>query len=172
MSNQSLPRLKELLITDPEIKTFFKNYSNINETDLISKALAIQDSANLVHKYRCIDSFRFLVPRFIYYPFYTTILEKSKDRTYLDIGCGLGQDLRKLSLDGVPQQNLFGLDIEREFINLGYELFNDQHTNKIHFFTGNIFDKEFFESLKHRMTFNIIYTNAVLHLLNKSAITT
>ena len=170
MSSDDLLELKKLLDSDPEISSFFLMYNNIDEKILISKALEIHAQAQLVHKYRCIESFRFLVPRIKYNTYYQDILNRSKNKTILDIGCGLGQDLRKMSLDGVPQKFLFGLDIEQEFINLGYELFGDKSSSKITFITTNILDIEKFHQLKEKMTFDIIYTSAVIHLLNKDDI--
>ncbi|KAE8325281.1 hypothetical protein BDV39DRAFT_216467 [Aspergillus sergii] len=45
---------------------------------------------------------------------------------FLDLGCGLGQDIRRLVQDGAPSVNLIGLDSTEEFINLGFELFDDR----------------------------------------------
>ena len=170
MSSDDFLELKKLLDSDPEISSFFLRYNNINENDLLSKALEIHARAQLVHKYRCIESFRFVVPRIKYNIYYQDVLAKSKNKTILDIGCGLGQDLRKMSLDGIPQKNLFGLDIEQEFINLGYELFGDKSSNQITFITTNILDMQQFHQLKEKLSVNIIYTSAVIHLLNKDDI--
>lgn len=43
--------------------------------------------------------------------------------TYLDIGCCLGQDIRKLVADGAPSENLYGAELMGDFIQLGYDLF-------------------------------------------------
>ncbi|KAL8788890.1 MAG: hypothetical protein Q9213_001413 [Squamulea squamosa] len=51
----------------------------------------------------------------------------------LDLGCCLAQDLRKLVFDGVPSENLYGLDIEKGFIDLSYDMFKDRATMKSHF---------------------------------------
>jgi hypothetical protein len=37
----------------------------------------------------------------------------------------LGQDIRRLVYDGVPSENIFGLELDQELVNLGYELFRD-----------------------------------------------
>lgn len=44
---------------------------------------------------------------------------------YLDIGCCLGQDIRKLVMDGAPAENLYGAELHAPFINVSYELFRD-----------------------------------------------
>lgn len=45
---------------------------------------------------------------------------------YLDIGCCLGQDIRKLVMDGAPPGNLHGAELHAPFIDLSYELFRDR----------------------------------------------
>lgn len=44
---------------------------------------------------------------------------------YLDIGCCLGQDIRKLVMDGAPPENLYGAELHAPFIDLSYDLFRD-----------------------------------------------
>lgn len=44
---------------------------------------------------------------------------------YLDIGCCLGQDIRKLVMDGAAPENLYGAELHAPFIDLSYELFRD-----------------------------------------------
>lgn len=48
--------------------------------------------------------------------------------TFLDVGCCLGQDIRKLVLDGVPASNVAGAELREGYIRLGYELFRDRDT--------------------------------------------
>lgn len=45
---------------------------------------------------------------------------------YLDIGCCLGQDIRKLVMDGAPPENLYGAELHAPFIDLSYDLFRDR----------------------------------------------
>lgn len=49
-----------------------------------------------------------------------------KGAKYLDIGCCLGQDIRKLVMDGAPPGNLYGAELHAPFIDLSYELFRDR----------------------------------------------
>ena len=61
---------------------------------------------------------------------------------FLDAGCCLGSDIRALVYNGAPASNVFGLDIEAEFINLGYDLFVDEKKlPRHHFRTASIFDE-------------------------------
>lgn len=75
------------------------------------------------------------------HPRYDTIVErlKSPGATYLDVGCCFGQDLRQLVLDGVPSQNLVGLDIEGALMEHGYELFLDRQTLQSRFVVADVF---------------------------------
>ena len=57
----------------------------------------------------------------------------SNPQKFLDLGCCLAQDLRKLVFDGAPSENLYGLDVEEGFIALSYDLFRDKATLKSHF---------------------------------------
>lgn len=43
-----------------------------------------------------------------------------------NVGCGFAQDLRQLVIDGAPAENVYGLELEKPFIDLGYELFQDR----------------------------------------------
>jgi hypothetical protein len=52
----------------------------------------------------------------------------------------VGTDVRKLVYDGYPAENVFACDIRHEFIDIGYELFNDKDQCKIHFFQSDVFE--------------------------------
>lgn len=56
----------------------------------------------------------------------------------LDVGCCVGQVLRKLAFDGVASSRLFGTDVEPRFVDLGYDLFRDRDKFKGRFVTGDI----------------------------------
>lgn len=58
------------------------------------------------------------------------------------MGCCLGQDIRKLVHDGVPSENLAGVELNGGFIELGYELFRDRSTLGAKFVAANILDGE------------------------------
>ncbi|KAJ5784974.1 uncharacterized protein N7503_010186 [Penicillium pulvis] len=54
--------------------------------------------------------------------------ETKSGHMVLDLGCGLGQDIRRLVWDGAPEKSIVGLDLHHAFIALGYELFKDEGT--------------------------------------------
>ncbi len=100
-----------------------------------------QDRGFLSTPYPCIRLSRFTILTLRTHPLYNTILErlKSPNSTYLDVGCCFGQDLRQLVLDGVPSQNLTGLDIEGALMEYGYELFLDRQKLQSSFVVADIF---------------------------------
>jgi len=51
--------------------------------------------------------------------------QEQQEPLYLDIGCGLGQDLRLLRQAGVPSHRLLGTDLLPGLIQAGYHLFRD-----------------------------------------------
>lgn len=74
-------------------------------------------------------------------PHYTRILERVKaGALFIDLGCGLGQDVRRLAFDGAPSENLYGLDLYSELMELGYELFRDRETLKATFLAQDFFE--------------------------------
>ena len=84
---------------------------------------------------------RFLSLNLSQQPLYPEILTRVQNgQKLMDVGCCFGQDIRKLVFDGAPAQNLYGLDLNDKFINLGYKLFRDNETLKASFVTGNLQD--------------------------------
>jgi hypothetical protein len=51
---------------------------------------------------------------------YQQVLERVKNgENFLDLGCCLGQEIRKLVFDGAPSVNTYGSDLHGEFISVG-----------------------------------------------------
>jgi len=63
------------------------------------------------------------------------------DQTFLDLGCAFAQDVRRLVADGVDSRQCYGADLRLDFLQLGYELFNDRDTLKTRFIEADIFDQ-------------------------------
>ncbi|KAH8799096.1 hypothetical protein F5884DRAFT_742654 [Xylogone sp. PMI_703] len=115
--------------------------------------------------YPCIGVFRFLDFGASLNPVYPEVLSRIRaGETFLDLGCCFGQDIRKLTNDGAPSENLLAADSEGRFIELGYDLFKDRETLKARFYTQNIFDEEFLPEWHGKV--DIIYVGAFLHLFN------
>lgn len=85
-----------------------------------------RDKAWDIYPYPCIGQFKFLALRIYEQPSYDTVVRRLKQGAkYLDIGCCLGQDIRKLVMDGAPPENLYGAELHAPFIDVSYELFRD-----------------------------------------------
>lgn len=83
------------------------------------------------------------------------------------MGCCFAQDIRKLVSDGAPSENIYGAELRKEFIDLGYDLFRDRNTLKSKFVIGDIFDdsaESWFHELRGRI--DIIYAASIFHLFN------
>lgn len=76
-------------------------------------------------------------------PVYSEVVERVKNgEQYLDIGCCMGQDIRKLVYDGVPPENLCGSDLKSDFWDIGYDLFLDKPTLNVKFIEADVFDAD------------------------------
>lgn len=75
----------------------------------------------------CIGQFRFLILALPHTPSYRSIVSRLRapSAKFLDVGCCFGQDLRALAVEGVPGENLFGVELHGEYHALGHKLFCD-----------------------------------------------
>ncbi|KAK7699517.1 hypothetical protein SLS64_011655 [Diaporthe eres] len=91
--------------------------------------------------YPCIGLYRFTILTLHTHPLYPTIVDRLRQpgAAYLDIGCCFGQDLRRLAHDGVPSENLTGVDIAGALMEHGYELFRDRDTLRARFIIADVF---------------------------------
>lgn len=98
------------------------------------------------------------------FPEYQNILRRLKSgEKLLDAGCCFGHVLRQLALSGVPAENLAGTDIDKEFISLGYELFQDRDRFPAQFVVGDVLNSSpSLDSLDGQ--FDIIHASSFLHL--------
>ncbi len=83
---------------------------------------------------------------------------------YLDLGCCLGQDLRRLYIDGVRPSQLVGLDLVADFNRLGYDLFCDADRFSFEFHALDIMEvnEEAWQPLRGR--FDVIHMTSFLHI--------
>jgi SAM-dependent methyltransferase len=111
--------------------------------------------------------FGFLTLSLPQHPAYkTTILPllQSGDKTFLDMGCCVGQELRSLVAAGVPSENLYGIDLFQGFLDVGYELFKDRETLKSTLLAADIFDEnsETLKDLEGKM--DIVHAGSFFYL--------
>lgn len=97
---------------------------------------------------------------------YDEVLQRIQNgEQYLDIGCCIGQDIRKLVYDGAPSENMYASDLKGQFWDIGYELFLDKSSLKATFVEADIFDDN---SGLQQFTnkFDIIHAASFFHLFD------
>ncbi|KKY31930.1 putative methyltransferase domain-containing protein [Diaporthe ampelina] len=110
-----------------DARDLLERYSKVPPDEVEPHVLSMRDKAWDVYPYPCIGQFKFLALRLYDQPSYATVVRRLKQGAkYLDIGCCLGQDIRKLAMDGAPPENLYGAELRAPFVDLGYELFRDR----------------------------------------------
>src|SRR5436853_3390979 len=119
-----------------------------------------------VAPFPCIGQFRFLSLNLYRHPKYAAVLLKVKDGAkLLDLGCCVGQDIRKLIFDGAPSEYLYGSDLFLGYLDIGYQLFRDKGSCRARFFAADIFDED--NALKEfKGKFDIIHTGLFFHLFD------
>ncbi|KAL1878149.1 hypothetical protein Daus18300_002065 [Diaporthe australafricana] len=110
-----------------DCRELLENYSQIPPDEVNHHVISMRDKAWDVFPYPCIGQFKFLRLSLYELPSYASMVRRLKQGArYLDIGCCLGQDLRKLVHDGAPAENLYGAELNAPFIDLSYEFFRDK----------------------------------------------
>ncbi|KAI4090661.1 MAG: hypothetical protein L6R37_007846 [Teloschistes peruensis] len=142
-------------------RQLFERYSGIPPAQVIEHLEQMRSRAFAIYPYPCIGQLRWLNLSLSHHPLYPDVLARlcqsakegmnqyqslgidgqksgryyslSHPQKFLDLGCCLAQDVRKLAFDGAPSENLYGLDIEEGFVNLSYEVFRDRDNLKSQF---------------------------------------
>ena len=166
---ENISELEQKLLKYPTIRNLMQNYSSYTIEDIKTKILGIQKRALEIYPFSYIKRFDFLTPRATLHPNYQKIIENHKDKKILDIGCGLGTDVRQFIFDGIRKDKITGLELNKEFITLGFELFEDKTNLSNNFIIGNILDEKI-PKLHERGPFDIIFTGSVIHLLRRKQI--
>ena len=84
---------------------------------------------------------------------------------FLDLGTCLGQDLRKLVMDGVSPDVLYGFDYFTEYEEAGHELFRDADRFQGRFIAGDLFDESSDSALeKTAGSWDIVNVFMLLHM--------
>lgn len=155
-----------------------EQYSNIPRSQQVEHVLRLRNQAYDSKPYPCLGRFRFLELDLASFPPYKSEVlpmmtrpesDKEPAPILLDLGTCLGQDLRKLVFDGVSPSRIYGADIVQEFIDTGYQLFQDeQKLSKDHFICpADIFDNSPDNKLSQLDDkVNVLHITAVFHLFN------
>jgi len=149
--------------------------AQIPPSEQVQHVITLRDRAYQSHPYPCLGRFRFLDLDLSTHPLYTSYILPTltsasiadDDAIYLDLGCCLGQDLRKLVYDGVSVSRLYGADLRPEFIDIGYGLWRDEDQfPRDHFITpADVFDTSSSNALQRLDgKVSILHVCAVFHL--------
>jgi SAM-dependent methyltransferase len=118
---------------DPDVRKIFEEYAGIPPAEVLSHVQTVRDQAWELFPYPCMGLFSFVKMRISKNPAYSTVLKhllandsKKDETTLVDLGCGLGQELRTLVAAGVPPTSLYGLEVIDGLVELGFELFKDK----------------------------------------------
>ncbi|KAH8117790.1 hypothetical protein DFH11DRAFT_1570697 [Phellopilus nigrolimitatus] len=113
-----------------------------DEGEIRRRVLEVQKEAYSSYPYPCLRNFDYIQLMMSMNRIYPAVLaaaRTSPDSLFLDLGCCMGTDVRKLVLDGYPATRVAGCDLRRTFIDAGHALFADRDTCRIAFFTSDIF---------------------------------
>ena len=119
---------------------FLSSYTGLQGEELARHIHAIRDRVWALAPYPCIGRGWFLLLGVSGLSVWPEVVEAARDgKTILDLGCGLGQNLRRLQSeaaaigDGKTQSttslSLYASDVRREMWDMGCELFRDKNGN-------------------------------------------
>lgn len=132
--------------------------------------LEVRERAWRIWPYPCIGLFCFLDLSISLLPVYPEILQRLQSgETLLDVGCCVGQNVRKLVVDGAPAEKVFGVDIQRGFIDIGYDLFLDKGKLQSKFITADVMDPKKnpqWDKLGLEGNVDIIHVGSFIHLFD------
>ena len=107
------------------------------------------------------------------HPLYPAILSRlsntEEDYCLLDVGCGLGQDLRKLRYDGALIQRTYAVEIVQGLIDSGFDLFMDGNQSKDNLIAGDVLKDDPSQWLRVfgiEDGFHVVHIGAVFHLFD------
>ena len=164
---------------------FIKEYCH-GEEDIVQRVEEVHRKALKVYPYKCVMEKKYLSFRMYSHFEYASVVEQVglHGKRLLDIGCCMGTDVRRLLMDAAakggekfkPAEQVFGVDLEPGFLELGFEMFRDEARLKSNFFTADLLanpkePETLVASLEpHRHAFDYVYAGSVLHLFDESDI--
>lgn len=125
----------------PAIREVFEKHSNIQPELVAEHIKQVRDKAYQITRYPCVGGYYFLDLKAREAPCYPEVKKRVLNgEKLLDIGCCLGQEIRRMVVDGMPAENLYGCELKMELVNLGYEMFRDKEYLSSKFVVANIFE--------------------------------
>ncbi|KAI0275323.1 hypothetical protein BC834DRAFT_43900 [Gloeopeniophorella convolvens] len=126
---------------------FFKQQTGIEDDDALKvHLLTIHAEAYKVYPYNCIRRWSWAKLKICRLPPYQDLLKIGRERKgaiFLDVGCCLGNDARKVIADGYPIEQVVTSDVHSEFWDIGHALFTTSPENfPVTFVPGDVFDSK------------------------------
>ncbi|KAF2398647.1 hypothetical protein EJ06DRAFT_531745 [Trichodelitschia bisporula] len=147
-------------------QTELLDYAKVPADEQIEHIYRIRDKALAIAPYGCVGTLSFTFPTISTHPAYSSILERLKDgETLLDLGCGLGQNMRKLVIDGAPKSSVIGADLDQGLIDCGNAYFRDGDGEPpFMFLVGDVLNSEDPVFRMAEGQFNFIWASMLFHL--------
>jgi SAM-dependent methyltransferase len=145
-------------------RRLLESYSGIPANDVVQHIVTLRNEAWKIFPYPCIGQFRFLEAGIDDCDEYNEVVERlRRGQKLLDMACCFGQTIRQLVADGAPSENVYGCDLQPEFIDLGYKLFKDRDSLRTKFLVADIFDPASpLQGLQGEV--DVIYAGSFFHL--------
>ncbi|KAJ7052679.1 hypothetical protein C8F01DRAFT_1212314 [Mycena amicta] len=134
---------------DREEIDFLVSQTGIQDLDMLRRhVLRIQKKGYAIESFPCILHLNFARSNHLTgipaYSRVSSLLRQRPNAIMLDMACGFGTDVRKAVADGFPARNVVACDLQRDFWDLGHELFKStSETFPVRFLAGDIFDQQF-----------------------------
>ncbi|KAF1849497.1 uncharacterized protein K460DRAFT_385292 [Cucurbitaria berberidis CBS 394.84] len=156
----------DIIELKPETRDLFEKYSKVPSDDVIPHIKGVRDEAFKIFPYPCLGYWGFLDLNVGQSPAYDEVLGRVKNgEKFLDLGCCMGQDTRKIVSDGAPPENTYASDLKKGFWDFGYDLFRDRSSLKTAFIEADILDADSdLKQLDGNM--NVIYASSFFHLFD------
>jgi SAM-dependent methyltransferase len=147
-----------------DARHLLESYSGISADDVVEHVIKLRNEAWRVFPYPCIGQFRFLDLSLKQTKEYPELLERlGQGQRLLDMACCFGQEIRQLVADGAPSEQIYGCDLRKEYVELGYQLFRDRDRLHSPFLTADIFDNSS-PLIELQGTFDVVYAGSFFHL--------
>jgi hypothetical protein len=139
-------------------------YSNIPLDQQSKHVHEIRDKAWAIRSYPCTGLGVWLMPYISNSPAYTTVIKQLQDGgTLMDVGCFMGDDMRRLAYDGAPSDKMYGVDIVSHW-EVGFNMYRDEGRFKAHFIEADIMKPDANPQLAALIgKMDVISISAVLH---------
>ncbi|MCJ1405441.1 hypothetical protein MMC11_008669 [Xylographa trunciseda] len=125
------------------VEDLFEIYVGLCPSQAASHIESVRIKAWSIMPYPCVGQHAFIHTPISHRPIYSEILHRLKcGATFLDVGSCMGQEFRRFAADGAMSSNMYALDVNTDFWNLGYDLFRDRGRLPVHHIVANILDDD------------------------------